>query len=50
MYQWKQVCSFARLFAKLTRQETAKLPLRSSSQAATFYYQRNHSKVEAIFF
>jgi len=29
-------------------QETAKWPLRSSSQAATCYYQSNHSKVEAI--
>jgi len=27
-------------------QETAKWPFRSSSQAATFYYQANHSKVE----
>jgi len=29
-------------------QETAKGPYRSSSQAATCYYQSNHSKVEAI--
>jgi len=29
-------------------QETAKWPLRSSSQAATRYHQSNHSKVEAI--
>jgi len=29
-------------------QETAKWPLRSSSQAATCYYQSNHSKVDAI--
>jgi len=28
--------------------ETAKEPFRSSSQAATCYYQSNHSKVEAI--
>jgi len=27
---------------------TAKKPFRSSSQAATCYYQPNHSKVEAI--
>jgi len=29
-------------------QETAKLPLRSSSQAATLYYRSNHSKVEGL--
>jgi len=29
-------------------QETAKWPLQSSSQAATCYYQSNHSKGEAI--
>jgi len=29
-------------------QETAKGPLRSSSQAAICYYQSNHSKVEEI--
>jgi len=29
-------------------QETAKGPFRSSSQAATCYYQSNHSKVEEI--
>jgi len=29
-------------------QETAKGPFRSSSQAATCYYQSNHSKIEAI--
>jgi len=29
-------------------QETGKWPFRSSSQAATCYYQSNHSKVEAI--
>jgi len=29
-------------------QETAKGPLRSSSETATCYYQSNHSKVEAI--
>jgi len=29
-------------------QETAKGPFWSSSQAATCYYQSNHSKVEAI--
>jgi len=29
-------------------QETAKVPLRYSSQAVTCYYQSNHSKVEAI--
>jgi len=29
-------------------QETAKVPFRSSSQAATCYYQSNHSMVEAI--
>jgi len=29
-------------------QETAKGPFRSSGQAATCYYQSNHSKVEAI--
>jgi len=28
--------------------ETTKGHFRSSSQAATFYYQSNHSKVEAI--
>jgi len=28
--------------------ETTKCPLRSSSQAATWYYQSNHSKIEAI--
>jgi len=30
-------------------QETTKWPFRSSSQAATCYYQTNHSKIEAIF-
>jgi len=29
-------------------QETAEIPFRSSSQAATCYYQSNHSEVEAI--
>jgi len=29
-------------------QETAKRPFRSSSQAATCYYQSNHSKAEEI--
>jgi len=29
-------------------QETAKESLRFSSQAATYYYQANHSKVDAI--
>jgi len=29
-------------------QETAKEPFRSSSQAATCFYQSNHSEVEAI--
>jgi len=29
-------------------QETAKGPFQSSSQAATCYYQSNHSNVEAI--
>jgi len=29
-------------------QETAKWPFRSSSHAATSYYQSNHSLVEAI--
>jgi len=36
-------------FINLSRylgQETAKVPYRSSSQAATCYYQSNHSKVE----
>jgi len=28
-------------------QETATLPIRSSGQAATWYYQPNHSKVQA---
>jgi len=32
---------FARLFAKLYQQETVKWPWRSSSQAATCYYQSN---------
>jgi len=36
------------LFVKIFDQETAKGPLLSSSQAATCYYQSNHSKVEAI--
>jgi len=36
------------LFVKYLDQETAKEPFRSSSQAATCYYQANHSKVEAI--
>jgi len=39
---------FARLFAKLLGQKTAKCLLRYSSQATTCYYQFNHSKVEAI--
>jgi len=34
--------------SKLLDQETAKGPLRSSSQAATYYYQCNYSMVEAI--
>jgi len=38
------------LFVKIgyLNQETAKWPLRSSSQAATCYYQSNHLKVKAI--
>jgi len=37
------------LFVKVyLDQETAKWPFRSSSQAATCYYQSNHPKVEAI--
>jgi len=39
---------FARLFAKLPRPGGSKVTLRSSSQAATCYYQSNHSKAEPI--
>jgi len=38
-----------RAYGRLVWQSvTAKGPFRSSSQAATCYYQSNHSKVEAI--
>jgi len=45
VYSYLQVCSFARLFAKLFQPRESEGPLRSSSQDATCYY---HSKVEAI--
>jgi len=34
--------------SKYLDQETAKRPFRSSSRAATYYYQSNHLKIEAI--
>jgi len=33
------------LFVKVPRPEDSVLPFRSLSQAATYYYQSNHSKV-----
>jgi len=36
------------LFVKVPRPGDSEGPFRSSSQAATCYYQSNHSKVEAI--
>jgi len=41
---------FAHILVNLgyLNQETAKWPFRSSSQAATYYYQSNYSKIEAI--
>jgi len=41
MWLRQKVCIFARLVAKLTRPEAAKGPLRSSSQAATCYYNNS---------
>jgi len=43
-----QFCSFGRLIAKLPQPGDREVTFRSSSQAATCYYQSNHSKVEAI--
>jgi len=37
-----------RLFVKVPRSGDSEVTFRSSSQAATCYYQSNHSKVEAI--
>jgi len=37
-----------RLFVKEPRPQDSEGPFRSSSQAATCYYQSSHSKVEAI--
>jgi len=49
-FVWADLCHQLRythlLFVKV--QETAKGTFRSSSQAATCYYQSNHSKVQAI--
>jgi len=39
---------FAHFLLKYLDQETVKGLFRSSSQAATCYYQSNHSKVETI--
>jgi len=36
------------LFVKVPRPGDSEGPFRSSSQAATCYYQFNHSKIEAI--
>jgi len=36
------------MWSRYLDQETAKIPFRLSSQAAIYYYQCNHSKVEAI--
>jgi len=44
MKQRKDLGYLSRYFG----QGTTKKPFRSSSQAATCYYQSNHSKVEAI--
>jgi len=48
---WIRLFGLGTVFIYLLRyldQETAKRPFRSSSQAATCYYQSNHSKVESI--
>jgi len=36
------------LFVKVPRPGDSEVPFQSSSQAGTYYYQSNHSKVEAI--
>jgi len=36
------------IFVKVPRPGDSEVTFRSSSQAATYYYQSNHSKVEAI--
>jgi len=43
-----KVCSLLAYLPSCLGQETTKRPLQSLSQAATCYYQSNHSKVEAI--
>jgi len=40
--------SFSRLFVKVPRPGDGEVTFRSSSQAATCYYQSNHSLIEAI--
>jgi len=48
---WEELEGLGLVLIYLSRyldQETAKGPFRFSSQAATYYYQSNHSKVEVI--
>jgi len=42
------VCCFARSFAKLPRQRDSEVTFAIFESSATYYYQSNHSKVEAI--
>jgi len=46
--QWLGLGTVLIYLSRYLDQEAAKLPFRSSSQAATCYYRSNHSKVKAI--
>jgi len=48
MVTYLMLLMLAHLFVKLLQPGDSEGTLRSSSQAVTYYYQSNHSKVEAI--